>query len=756
MLSGRACSSSSSKSLGVLDFSDSCRVHQSIRAGKNSPHAGHAVLPCLSLQQSKCLGARGPSHLFLRRGLLLQVAKSSGGQDASSTDWPMPPAPTRLSDPWAALLMAWHASRGGSLLAAQCLVEAALQLHFNGTSFTEIQIGLKLATLGGDPSSGGSSTTTSIHLLDAGDEAMLLSWVALVLITAQEVGVVPKTGGPGAQPFPQSTPPPSSATTASPSAQQPPSEFPYLAQLSQQQQQQQQQQQPAAAVPEPNLVTMQGEDPLLTGQQAAHAVLGALRDRDAAEKRSQGEASISSISSSSISGSEQAESQPDMRAYAQLEEANRRLTEANEKLLEANNKLQEANLKLEELNRRLVEERVSRPRGIDGQAEDLEEQQGQASRNLEEEAAGALNSRSHLEGMRGFALQALDMYTKEGYSLTRLIGWQATVSKGMPPGSAQQIMQQYTRIVILTCEVLAAKGLMGPPGEMEGFDASVSSIEDDLEEPGDATAPLNFLASFSSIANSMDLDEEDTKSARPLALRLLVGFMGAVLGSEYSSAKFVEGVCMAYSEGWTASEVLAELRDADFLQSGGLVTSDAAATGGRATEVNRELFIIWLSTVYMGLARMGAVFPNPKQGWAFAGSDPMQAIGLDKFVENALAQCERDHRRALQASSSAAAPPADVGSREALPGMEEAEEDPFIARLRSNASVARLLDEERQAAALQFVMEGKLGGKELPDSLMRMEDKELPMNSAAYRLIKAQSDLVARTYALSMSMRQHS
>eukprot|EP00983_Pelagomonas_calceolata_P026568 833442-Pelagomonas_calceolata.AAC.3 len=35
----------------------------------------------------------------------------------------------------------------------------------------------------------------------------------------------------------------------------------------------------------------------------------------------------------------------------------------------------------------------------------------------------------------------------------------------------------------------------------------------------------------------------------------------------------------------------------------------------------------------MGLARMGAVFPNPKQGWAFAGSDPMQAIGLDKFVE---------------------------------------------------------------------------------------------------------------------------
>eukprot|EP00967_Tisochrysis_lutea_P067365 scaffold87949_cov21-Tisochrysis_lutea.AAC.2 len=77
-----------------------------------------------------------------------------------------------------------------------------LELHFtratcgtnvciaHGTSSRSLcspcQIGLKLATLGGDPSSGGSSTTTSIHLLDAGDEAMLLSWVALVLITAQE------------------------------------------------------------------------------------------------------------------------------------------------------------------------------------------------------------------------------------------------------------------------------------------------------------------------------------------------------------------------------------------------------------------------------------------------------------------------------------------------------------------------------------------------------------------------------------------
>eukprot|EP00983_Pelagomonas_calceolata_P026566 833442-Pelagomonas_calceolata.AAC.1 len=80
------------------------------------------------------------------------------------------------------------------------------------------------------------------------------------------------------------------------------------------------------------------------------------------------------------------------------------------------------------------------------------------------------------------------------------------------------------------------------------------------------------------------------------------------------------------------------------------------------------------------------------------GLQKLTAAGLQLHC-NALAQCERDHRRALQASSSAAAPPADVGSREALPGMEEAEEDPFIARLRSNASVARLLDEVRVLAS---------------------------------------------------------
>jgi hypothetical protein len=48
----------------------------------------------------------------------------------------------------------------------------------------------------------------------------------------------------------------------------------------------------------------------------------------------------------------------------------------------------------------------------------------------------------------------------------------------------------------------------------------------------------------------------------------------------------------AYSQGRTAGEVMAQLQETDFLQSGGLVTSDVASAGGRATEINRELFVM--------------------------------------------------------------------------------------------------------------------------------------------------------------------
>jgi len=63
-------------------------------------------------------------------------------------------------------------------------------------------------------------------------------------------------------------------------------------------------------------------------------------------------------------------------------------------------------------------------------------------------------------------------------------------------------------------------------------------------------------------------------------------------------------------------------------------------------------------------------------------------------AQNALIQCEEQHRSNLEAAIQGSESNRDSAS--SLPGnasLQEVEEDPFIARLRSDASVARLLDE---------------------------------------------------------------
>lgn len=68
-------------------------------------------------------------------------------------------------------------------------------------------------------------------------------------------------------------------------------------------------------------------------------------------------------------------------------------------------------------------------------------------------------------------------------------------------------------------------------------------------------------------------------------------------------------------------------------------------------------------------------------------------------LQNALAQCEQEHRRAAQAQSSSSAgvdpAPGSSAAGQRADDLQQAEEDPFIARLRSDAAVARLLDEVR-------------------------------------------------------------
>ena len=106
------------------------------------------------------------------------------------------------------------------------------------------------------------------------------------------------------------------------------------------------------------------------------------------------------------------------------------------------------------------------------------------------------------------------------------------------------------------------------------------------------------------ISDSSDGSPPGITPQRALAVRLLVCFMGAVLGSRYSIQRFAEATLSAYSSGWGAAEVFKQLGDADFLQSGGLVPvslpsgSQGGDEGGavpvelRRQDINKQLFSV--------------------------------------------------------------------------------------------------------------------------------------------------------------------
>lgn len=87
-----------------------------------------------------------------------------------------------------------------------------------------------------------------------------------------------------------------------------------------------------------------------------------------------------------------------------------------------------------------------------------------------------------------------------------------------------------------------------------------------------------------------------------MAVRLLIAFMGAVLGSRYSLSRFAQVALATYAEGWGAPEVFGQLRDEDFLASGGLVPVtlpsgapdseelDTLPVEIRRKDINKELF----------------------------------------------------------------------------------------------------------------------------------------------------------------------
>ncbi|GLC45992.1 hypothetical protein PLESTM_001812100 [Pleodorina starrii] len=151
------------------------------------------------------------------------------------------------------------------------------------------------------------------------------------------------------------------------------------------------------------------------------------------------------------------------------------------------------------------------------------------------------------------------------------------------------LMQQYTRLVLLTQHQQQHR-------QQQQLRTRVGlPTARPLRPPETVTRPSGYSQAFSSSCSTAALDEAAVSEpaaaaaadcpARGLAVRLLMAFMGAVLGSQWSMGKFVEAVRVAYDQGLAADELFQQLQEEEFVQSGGLlpIAGPSAGSDGAAT-----------------------------------------------------------------------------------------------------------------------------------------------------------------------------
>ncbi|GIL91238.1 hypothetical protein Vretimale_18838 [Volvox reticuliferus] len=171
-------------------------THRCLRRGQFSGPAGTAAGG----------GGRGRAAAVPRLVIFHSLGPGRAGGGGASD------AP-RVEEPSTALLLAWFACGNRSLFAAQCLVEVVVELYREGRTFGELQLSLKMATQGARtrrsrgaedsdaataaPASapGGQQRLAADEeevlppLLQGQEEDVLVSWVALVFLTLEELGV---------------------------------------------------------------------------------------------------------------------------------------------------------------------------------------------------------------------------------------------------------------------------------------------------------------------------------------------------------------------------------------------------------------------------------------------------------------------------------------------------------------------------------------------------------------------------------------
>ena len=250
-------------------------------------------------------------------------------------------------------------------------------------------------------------------------------------------------------------------------------------------------------------------------------------------------------------------------------------------------------------------------------------------------------------GMRGFVRHTVSKFSGGG-GAQRLLMAQAVADTGGRVGSTARVMQQNSRIIVLTLDAARAAGtpLARPLDALEAALRSGDGENGDDDAASDPVAPA-FATPVGYAAGVLPPgpgDPEPTPEAvaRGRAATLLLAFLGARLGSEYSADAFVAAAAAAYRSGATATQALAPLTPAELASAGGDAATpvDPAA----AAEAGSALLNTWTSIVYMTMAQLGVPHDAAGEGagWAFAGASdgdsPEAAHGLAAVVSGALAR----------------------------------------------------------------------------------------------------------------------
>ncbi|BDA50302.1 hypothetical protein COCOBI_15-4310 [Coccomyxa sp. Obi] len=297
-------------------------------------------------------------------------------------------------------------------------------------------------------------------------------------------------------------------------------------------------------------------------------------------------------------------------------------------------------------------------------------------RRKKREARGEQKGRMEL-GMQGFVAQIIDMY-RRGFDAKRMLLQQSLAQE--EDGAVSQgtsIMQQNTRLIILTLEVLReshmetsmplspsvltpaageesvssmdsddearseiASSTDEPSVDRGGVSEQITASEEDtgtpemggepMEEaasqtPQEPNPPVEYIFDFLPERRKAEVLATQSREGRDLqtrsaALHLLMAFVGAHLQLLYSVQAFVEKAYVCYRQGYTVQQLYEAIAPEEVVHGTSGALPVAAENPAESHKANKLLFGQWLSIVYMTFAQMGAKREGgaeSTEGWAW-------------------------------------------------------------------------------------------------------------------------------------------